>query len=120
MYKLILDEVVETTTSTPISVRNLRDLSIQVICSDCNLGNGVFEVEGSNDGVNYKALMTISNLANAKTEWLTRVVSLTLNADGNDFMFLDDFIGVKYIRVVLTFTADGKYSAIIFGNKIAT
>ena len=120
MYKLLLDDVVKTTTSDPIQVKNLRDLSVQVICTDRSSGNGKFEVEGSNNCTDWKLLMTVSNAVNSNTQHVTRVTSLTLSADGNDFMFIDNFIGIRYLRVVLTFTIDGKYSAVVVGNKIAT
>ncbi len=77
-------------------------------------------MQGSNNGSDWKALMTITNKSNTNSEHLTRVTSLTLNADGNDYMFLDPFVAVKFIRVKLTFTTDGKYSAIVVGNKITT
>lgn len=119
MYKLVLDEVIETTTSDSVPVRNFKNLSVQVICTDRSSGNGVFEVQGSLNGSDWRPLMTITNKANSNSEQLTRVTTLTLNANGNDFMFLDTFVGIKYIRVKLTWTTDGKYSAIVFGNKIA-
>lgn len=118
MFKLVLDKVTVTTTSTSIRVSNLRDLAVQVVCEDRSSGNGQFEIQGSLDGINYKPVMVITNQANSSSEQLTRTLNFTLSANGNDFMFLDNFIGLKFIKVKVTRSTDGKYSAIVHGNKI--
>lgn len=119
MQKVILNAVVATTTSDGVNVENLTHLSFQLVASAISAGNGAFAIQGSNDGTNWTALAVIDNLANAITEGLTRITSKTVSANGAVFVFLDDFMKTKVIRVVLTRTTDGTFSCIMMADKIA-
>lgn len=110
--KKVLDAVTATATSIPINVSGYKRIGIQVLATDISSGNGVFTVEATNDGVNWTPLnILIDNVANTNAQTLTRIASKTLSANGSDFVFLDEFAGIKAIKVKVTVTTDGKYSA---------
>lgn len=116
--KTALDEVTVTTTSDPINVAGYKRVGIQILASDISSGNGVFTVEASNDGTNWKAVNTlIDNVSNTNAQMLTRVASKTLSANGSDFVYLDNFVGLKAIRVKVAVTTDGKYSAFVVASE---
>ena len=113
-----LDAVTATTTSGPINVAGYKRIGIQVLASAISSGNGVFTVEATSDGTNWKALATlIKNAANTSSEQLTRIASITINANGSDFVYLDEFVAVKAIRIKVVVTTDGKYSASVVASE---
>ena len=108
LSQVMLDEVGATTTSSAFDVSQFKKLSIQVKATGVTTGNGVFTVEVSNDeGTTWKAYNRLITNVNAGTV----VSSLALSADGSNFLFFPegDYFGM--IRVILTFTTNGKYSA---------
>jgi len=117
MQKVALNAVAATTTSDGFSVENLKELAIQLIAADIDSGNGAFEVHGSLDGTNWVTLAVIDNLATTNSETLTRVTSKTLSSNTSVMVFLDPFVKPKLLRVKVTRTTDGTYSAIVFGTK---
>ena len=119
MQIIALNGVTATTTGTGRSVENLTKLSVQVSATAISAGNGAFTIEGSNDGTNWDTLMFIRTVANTNAQQITRDVSVTLSSNTNEMLLLDDFIGCKMLRVSVTVTTDGTYTAIINGQKIA-
>lgn len=116
--KKALDAATATKTSDPINVSGYKRIGIQVLASDISTGNGVFTVEATSDGTNWKALATlIDNVANSNAQQLTRVASKTLSANGSDFVYLDNFVAVKAIRVKVAVSTDGKYSAFVVASE---
>ncbi len=116
--KKVLDAVIATATSEPIDVSGYKRIGIQVLASDISSGNGVFTVEATNDGVNWSPVNTlIDNVTNTNAQTLTRVDSKTLSANGSDFIYLDGFVAVKAIRVKVTVSTDGKYSASVVASE---
>ena len=113
----LLDGVIETTTSDPVNVELAKHIGLQFLCADRESGNGVFTVEATIDGTNWVALSTlIDNVANANSEQLTRVASKTLSADGSVLVFLENIMSVKALRVKVTVTTDGTYSAFLIAK----
>jgi len=78
-------------------------------------GNHVFTVTGSIDGTTYVICnKLIKNIANAISEGLTRVASVTLSANGSELVSLDlENDSFHYIKVTATKTTDGTATAII-------
>lgn len=75
-------------------------------------GNTVFSATVSHDGTNYQTYNKwIRNLANANTEQLTRVASLTLSSNTSDFITMDPEDFANYIVVTATETTDGTHDA---------
>lgn len=112
----LLDAVVATTTSEGFNIGDRTKQSLQFICANRSSGNGVFTVDVSNDGTNWTAYNRLtSNLANSNVQADTRVASVTLNANGSNFAFFPEGDHFNYIRVTVTRTTDGTYSAILSG-----
>jgi hypothetical protein len=112
----LLDGVTATTTSRAINLNNFENVSVQVLASGISVGNGVFTVLGSNDGVNYKALYFVDNAAAALG---TLVNSKTLSANGSDVVYLHNSMLPEFIQVKVVVTTDGAYSCFVRGNKKA-
>ena len=119
MVKQILTSQTATAYSEAVDIQNLRCITLQFIAALVSSGNGVFTVEVSNDGTNWVALnMLIDNVTNTNAQNLTRVSSKTLSSNTSVVVSLDD-LSWKTLRVKVTVTTDGSYSAWISGNKIA-
>lgn len=118
MTKTLLNAVTATTTSDVVEVGNLSRITIQILAAGISSGNGSFAVQGSNDGQNFDPLPVIRSLANTNGQQLTRDLSVALSTNVTEVLALDDFYVPKFIRVVLTFTTDGSYSAFLHGHKI--
>lgn len=118
MQRVLLNAVTATTTSDGTSIENHQNVTLQFIAASIASGNGVFTVEVSNDGTNWVAFnMLIDNVTNTNGQTLTRVASKTLSSNSSVVVALDNF-SWKMLRVKVTRTTDGAYSAILFGNKI--
>ena len=114
--KTLLDGVEATTTSAGFNVEGMKRIGLQFL-ADITSGNGVFTVLGSIDGTNFVALsLLIDNTANTNGEQLTRVASKTLNSDTSVLVFLDNLVRLKAIKVKVTRTTDGTYSAFLIGG----
>lgn len=93
-----------------VSKRQLK--SIQFTCSGHTSGNGVFGVEVSNDGVNWVVYnRLINNVTNTISEGDVRTAAPTLNSNTSAIYFFPTSDYVRYIRVFVTVTTDGAYSA---------
>jgi len=110
-----LSAVATTTTSEAIDIRYAKKVSILLTRAAHNSGNHVFTVTGSIDGTTYVICnKLIKNIANAISEGLTRVASVTLSANGSELVSLDlENDSFHYIKVTATKTTDGTATAII-------
>lgn len=112
--QIVLDAVVATTTSLAQDVSMRISRSIQFIASSITSGNGVFTVDVSNDGTNwvpYNRLTTNVTNTNAQTD--ARVASVTLSSNTSAIVFFPVGDYFRYLRVTVTRTTDGAYSAIL-------
>lgn len=110
-----LDAVTANTTSSMIAVGKRRLHSIQVKAADISSGNGLFKVQVTNDNgttwTDYKRL--VSNVTNSNVQNDTKVATLTLSANGSDFLFFPSGDHFQGIRISCHRTTDGTYSAIL-------
>ncbi len=111
----VLNGVVATVANTAAiaydcSKRQLK--SIQFTCADHTSGNGVFGVEVSNDGVNWVVYNRLtSNVTNTNAQTDTRVVAPTLSSNTSQIFFFPTSDLFRLIRVFVTVTTDGTYTA---------
>lgn len=116
--KTLLNAVVATTTSDPFNIEGFKRIGLQFLAANISAGNGIFTIEGTLDGKNWVALNTfIDNVTNTNVQNLTRVASKTLNSNTSVLVWLDNFLGLKAIRVIVTRTTDGSYSAFVIGSE---
>ena len=116
--EILLNAVVATTTSNPFNIEGLKRVGLQFLAASITSGNGVFTVDGTIDGINWVALnMLIDNVTNTNVQNPTRVASKTLSSNSSVLVWLDNFLGLKAIRVKVTRTTDGAYSAFAIGSE---
>lgn len=109
-----LDAVVVTTTSDAFDVSMREKLSLQLTAAGITSGNGVFEVLVSNDGTNFVTYNRLTtNVANTNAQTDTRVASVTLNSNTSVMVFFPIGDHFRYIKVKVTRTTDGTYSAVL-------
>lgn len=102
------------TTSGIVAVADYSKISLQFIATGISSGNGIFQVQVSNDGTNWVYYNRLtSNLTNTNGQTDTRVASVTLSANGSSVAFFPENDTMQYIRVINTRTTDGTYSAIL-------
>ena len=116
MQKTLLSAVAATTTSEAINIENLQDITLHFLAASISSGNGVFTVNGSNDGINY--LTSIAFLDAVATATGTFKTSHTLSSNVSGAAYLRN-CGFKMITVTVTRTTDGAYSCFLSANKIA-
>lgn len=110
----LLNAVTATTTSAGYYVGDRLKMSIQVFATGISAGNGVFTVDVSNDGTNWTAYNRLtSNVTNTNAQNDTRVASVTLSSNTSNFLFFPEGDHFRYIRITVTRTTDGTYSAIL-------
>jgi len=113
-----LDAVTVDTNGDAVNIEGYKRVGIQLQCASHVSGNGVFTFEGTIDGTNWVALnMIIDNVANATANNPTRVASKTLNTNTTILVWLDEFLALKAIRVVVDVTTDGAYSATVLASE---
>lgn len=113
LNNVLFKEKEETYTSKWVDVSLMKRISLQMAATSVVSGNGKFEVEVSNDGGT-----TISSFQRLITNVTGETVadSVTLNSNSNTIITLPkDFVAIL-LRVKVTITTDGKYTAIIAGN----
>ena len=109
----LLTGVEETTTSEPFNVEKYSKIGLQFTSAEITSGNGVFTVEGTINGKDWVALNTlVDNVTNTNSEDLTRVDSKTLSSNSSVLVWLIE-PALKAIRVKVTYTTDGEYSAYV-------
>ena len=109
----LLSAVVATTTSLGIDVSERSKLSLQFLAASVSSGNGVFTVDVSNDnGTTWTAYNRLTtNATNTNTQGDTRVASVTLSSNTSAMAFFPEGDHFGMIRVTVTRTTDGAYSA---------
>jgi len=108
-----LNAVTATTTSEAIPLGPLGRTSLQFIASGISSGNGVFTVLVSNDGVNFIAYNRLTtNVTNTNAQTDLRAASVTLSTNTSAVVSIPD--AFAYLKVVVTRTTDGTYSAVVF------
>ena len=116
--KTSLSAVTVDTNGAEVNIEKMKRIGIQLLAADISSGNGVFTVEGTIDGTNWVALnMLIDNVTNTNANNPTRVSSKTLSSNTSVLIWLDNFLGLKAIRVVVDVTTDGEYSAFVLGSQ---
>lgn len=111
----LLNAVTATKTSSPFEVGSAEGRSIEFIANGISSGNGVFTVEVSNDGSNWVTYnRLVSNATNTNSQTDTRVGSVTLSSNANSIVFIPEGDVFKFIRVTVTRTTDGTYSAVLY------
>jgi hypothetical protein len=99
--------VTTTTTGETIDVSLREQIIIQFQCANHTSGNGVFSVDGSNDGTNWVTGLAVQDLT--ATASATYITSVTLNANGSHAVKVP--AGWRFIRADVTVTTDGTYFA---------
>jgi len=111
----VLDAVTATVANTAAKVYDVSERqvkSIQFTTANHTSGNGVFGVEVSNDGVNFVVYSRlIPNLAgtNAQTNAAVPAPTQSTNTSAIFFFPVEDYF--RYVRVFVTVTTDGTYTA---------
>lgn len=114
---LALNAVTATVANTAAQVYDVsqRELkSIQFIASAITSGNGAFGVEVSNDGTNWVVYnRLIPNVAGTNAQTNAAVVAPTLSANSSQILFFPTSDYFRFIRIFVTRTTDGTYSAVL-------
>lgn len=88
-----------------VSARN--QIVVQFVCANHTSGNGVFTIDGSNDGTNWTTGLAVQDLtATASTTYVT---SKTLNSNSTAAVKVPS--GWRFVRGVVDVTTDGTYYA---------
>ncbi len=105
---------VTNTNAVPFDCSKRQLKSIQFIASGITSGNGVFGVEVSNDGTNWVVYSRlISNVTNTNAQTDTRTAGPTLSSNTSSIHFFPTSDYFRYMRVFVTRTTDGTYSAVL-------
>jgi len=111
----LLNAVTATTTSYSFEVGSAVGRSLQFVATGISSENGVFSVEVSNDNTNWTTYSRlVSNVTDTNAQDDVHVASVTLNSNTNSMVFIPEDDAFKFIRVTVTRTTDGTYSAILF------
>lgn len=111
----VLDGVEATTTSNAVNIEGAKKVVLVCNRADHASGSSAFTAQVSVDGTNYIDYKKfISNANNTNAQGVTRVTTLTLSANGTDFLTMDPDDGFKDIKVKVTETSDGTHSAWLY------
>lgn len=111
----LLNAVTATTTSSSFELGSAVGRSLQFIATGITSGNGVFTVEVSNNGTDWIAYnRLVTNVTDTNAQDDAHVASVTLSSNTNAIAFIPEEDAFKFIRVVVTRTTDGTYSAVLF------
>jgi hypothetical protein len=107
----VLDGVTATTTSAAVDILGAKRVTLFCKRADHSSGSSAFtaEVGVGTDYVSYKKW--ISNANNTNVQGETRVTTLTLSANGIDFVSMSPEDIFEFIKVTVTETTDGTHSA---------
>lgn len=112
----------DTTTGAVVGNKNYvgdaKKIGILVRVSGHTSGNTVFTVKGGMEDLDGSPTMTalsvlLTNVANTNAQTLLRVASVTLSANGDAFMWLDDFMCLSMLEVDYNTTTDGAVTIFI-------
>lgn len=99
--------VTADTTGVAFDVSKRQQIVVQFVCANHSSGNGVFTIDGSNDGSTWTTGLALEDLTS--TTPATRVTSVTLNANGAKAVSVPP--GWRFIRAGVDVTTDGTYYA---------
>ena len=110
-------EAVTATASGTIPVNNYENITFQFIATGISSGNGVLTLLGSNDGVTFTAISFIDpTVANTNLQNFTRLLSVTLSANGSKIGAIDNAFKFAFLKFTATITTDGTYTVIACGD----
>ncbi len=95
------------TTGTGFDVSLRSQITVHFVCTGHVSGNGVFSIDGSNDGVHWITGIACQDLTSATST--TFVTSKTLNTSTSAGVKVPS--GLRFIRAVVDVTTDGTYFA---------
>lgn len=116
-FQTLFDGVEATQTGGCGGVAGFRRVGVQLKAANITSGNGVFKIQGTVNGTDWAFLNFIDNLANSNSQTLTRVASKTLSANSNVLAWLDEGLSLRAIRMHVTVTTDGSYSAYLLASE---
>src|SRR3990167_5591413 len=119
MQKIVLNSITVTTTSDGINVENLENIGIQFRGAGIDAGNGVLTMDISNNGTDWETNVVFWDSIQTNILLNAPITSINLDADDSVFVYLPSYFSAKIIRLKITVTTDGSYTAIITGNKKA-
>lgn len=107
----VLDGVTATTTADAVDIKGAKKVTLLCQRADHSSGSSAFTatVGVGTTYADYKKW--ISNATNTNSQSLTRVQTLTLSANGIDFMSMSPEDTFEFIKVKVTETTDGTHSA---------
>jgi hypothetical protein len=107
----VLDGVTATTTSGAINILGAKRVTLLCKRADHSAGSSAFTatVGAGTAYADYKKWISNANNTNAQGE--TRVSTLTLSANGLDFVTMSPEDVFEFIKVTVTETTDGTHSA---------
>lgn len=95
------------TTGTKQDVSLRSQIVVQFVAANISSGNGIFTIDGSNDGTNWTTSLAVQDLtATASTTFVT---SKTLNSNTSAAVKVPS--GWRFIRAKVDLTTDGTYYA---------
>lgn len=98
----------------PVDVSKRAIKSIQFTAASVTSGNGAFGLEVSNDGTNWIVYnRLIDNVTNTNAQTDTHVAAPTLSSNTSKIYFFPTSDYFRYLRVFVTRTTDGTYSAVL-------
>ena len=112
-----MNSVSQSQTLGTVGVGGYKRLGLQFKLASVVSGNGIFKVQGTTNGTDWSYLAMIDNLANTNSQTLTRVLSKTLSANSNVLMWVDEGLSLRAVRVSVTVTTDGSYSAYLMASE---
>lgn len=101
-----LTAVTQTTTSSTYDVSLREKVGFTMQCANHSAGNGVFTVDGSNDGTNWVTGLAFQDATATASQ--TYITSKTLSSNTTAGGYFP-FYPFKYVRFVCTVTTDGTY-----------
>ena len=116
-FQTLFDGQESTTTGGCAGVAGYSRLGFQLKAANISSGNCVYRFQGTVDGTNWTFLNLIDNLSNSNGQTLTRVASKTLSANGTALLWLDESLPLRAVRLSLTRTTDGSYSAYLMAAE---
>jgi len=107
----VLDGVTATTTSSPVDIKDAKRVTLFCKRANHSSGSSAFtaDIGVGTDYADYKKW--ISNAANTNSQTQVRTETLTLSANGVDFMTMSPEDMAEFIKVTVTETTDGTHSA---------
>ena len=125
VHKTVLhDAIVETATSSAISIAGVRGVGIQITATGITTRSTVLTITVSMDGgTTYQAYSRlVSNATNTNVQNVTRVASVTQGATGTTIFWLDPttLAGLTHFKAVATITDSGSPAGTVTVTAVKT